>query len=98
MSPPLFALDQRVRVRALFPPGHVRAPYYTRGRPGTIAAIAGRDPNPEALAYGRHDEPPVTLYRVRFRQHDLWPDYRGNAKDSVEVDIFEHWLEASGER
>jgi nitrile hydratase len=57
--------------------------------------LAGIDPNPEHLAYGRLGHPPVPLYRVRFRQPELWPDYRGNAQDTVVVDIFEHWLEAT---
>jgi hypothetical protein len=55
----------------------------------------GLDPNPEHLAYGRLDHPPVPLYRVQFRQADLWPDYRGQPQDTALVDIFEHWLEAT---
>lgn len=94
MSTPKFAVGQQVRVRAAFPPGHIRTPYYTRGCAGTIASFAGLDPNPEHLAYGRRDQPPVPLYRVRFQQLVLWPAYCGNSEDSVVVDIFEHWLEA----
>jgi nitrile hydratase len=37
--------------------------------------------------------PPQPLYRVRFLQKDVWPDYRGSANDVVEVEIFQHWLE-----
>jgi len=94
MSTPQFTVGQRVRVRAAFPPGHIRTPYYTRGCIGIIEALAGLDPNPEHLAYGRFDHPPVPLYRVRFQQPALWPHYRGNPHDTVVVDIFEHWLEA----
>ena len=94
MSTPKFTVGQRVRVRAAFPPGHIRTPYYTRGRIGTIESLAGIDPNPEHLAYGRLDQPPVPLYRVRFQQPALWPQYRGNPQDTVVVDLFEHWLEA----
>jgi hypothetical protein len=94
MTTPKFTVGQQVRVRAAFPPGHIRTPYYTRGCVGTIESLAGLDPNPEQLAYGRFDQPPVPLYRVRFRQPDLWPDYPGNAQDTTVVDIFEHWLEA----
>jgi hypothetical protein len=83
-----------VRVRAAFPPGHIRTPYYTRGCVGTIASLAELDPNPELLAYGRHDQPSVPLYRVRLPQPALWPAYRGHPKDTVAVDIFEHWLKA----
>jgi nitrile hydratase subunit beta len=94
MKTPQFAVGQPVRVRAAFPPGHIRTPYYTRGCVGTIESLAGLDPNPEHLAYGHYDQPPVLLYRVRFRQSALWPTYRGNPQDTVVVDIFEHWLEA----
>ena len=95
MSTPPFTVGQRVRVRAVFPPGHIRTPYYTRGRVGTIASLAGIDPNPEQLAYGQLDHPPVPVYRVRFRQPDLWPNYTGHPQDTTIVDICEHWLEAS---
>lgn len=95
MRAPKFTVGQRVRVRAAFPPGHIRTPYYTRGHVGTIESLAGMDPNPEHLAYSRRDHPPVPLYRVRFQQLELWPDYIGNPQDTTVVDIFEHWLEAS---
>lgn len=94
MTAPRFSEGQRVRVHALFPPGHIRTPYYTRGRIGTIASLAGMDPNPELLAYGVRDRPPVPLYRVRFALRDLWSTYSGNAEDAAVVDIFEHWLES----
>jgi nitrile hydratase subunit beta len=95
MNGPRFAVGQRVRVRTACPPGHIRTPYYTRGHAGTIESMAGMDPNPELLAYGRLDEPPVALYRVRFLQSELWPAYAGHADDTTVVDLFEHWLEAA---
>ncbi len=33
------------------------------------------------------------LYRVRFAQRELWPDYVGSAADTVDVEIYQHWLE-----
>jgi nitrile hydratase len=33
------------------------------------------------------------LYRVRFEQQELWPDYNGGARDSTMIDLYEHWLE-----
>jgi hypothetical protein len=30
---------------------------------------------------------------VRFDQVDLWADYEGPQKDTLCIDIFEHWLE-----
>jgi hypothetical protein len=93
MLRPRFAPGEAVRVKALYPPGHVRTPFYLRGRQGVVATCLGTFGNPEALAYGRRGEPPVPLYRVRFRQRDLWPDYAGRPDDTLLADIFETWLE-----
>ena len=88
-----FRIGQRVRVRRAFPPGHVRTPFYARGRSGVVEDIAGAFANPEELAYGRSGEPERALYRVRFAQRDLWPDYAGPPQDSAVIDLYEHWLE-----
>lgn len=85
-----FALGEAVRVRAAYPPGHVRTPFYVRGRTGIVDAVAGSYGNPEEMAYGRGGEPALPLYRVRFSGAELWAE---RATDSVVVDIFEHWLE-----
>ena len=102
MSGPSFGVGDRVRVRAAHPPGHVRTPHYVRGRSGVVDGVAGTFANPEELAYGRDGRPERPLYRVRFRQVDLWPDYAGPAADTAVVDIFAHWLEpaagATGEK
>ncbi len=97
MSADGFAPGDRVAVRRAFPPGHVRTPFFVRGHKGVVDGVLGRYPNPEELAYGR-DGAPLTLYRVRFRQRDLWPDYTGERSDSVVVDIYEHWLRPAGDR
>ena len=88
-----FAVGDTVRVRRAYPPGHVRTPYFIRGRSGVVDAIAGAYPNPEELAYGRYDAAALPLYRVRFNQADLWPNYDGPVGDTAIVDIYEHWLE-----
>lgn len=87
-----FAPGDRVRVRADFPPGHIRTPVYVRGKTGTVTRRFGDFENPELLAY-RLKGPKKTLYEVRFRQTDLWPDYEGGAIDTVDLDIYDHWLE-----
>lgn len=86
-----------VTVRAHFPPGHARAPYYTRGHTGEVVRITGPFANAEERAYGR-DGVREPLYRVRFRQRDLWPDYAGSADDTLVADIHEHWLEPGSHR
>jgi hypothetical protein len=93
-----FRIGQSVRVRRAWPPGHVRTPHYVRGKAGVIDDIAGHFANPEELAYGRDGLPQQALYRVRFRQSEVWPNYRGAAADSAVVDLLEHWLEPAEDR
>ena len=88
-----FRDGQRVRVRVAHPPGHVRTPFYVRGHTGVVERFCGIYGNPEELAYGRSGQPAQPLYRVRFAQRDLWPDYTGPAADSVDVEIYQHWLD-----
>jgi hypothetical protein len=88
-----FRPGDRVRVMKADPLGHVRTPYYIRGRRGTIERLCGAFPNPEELAQQRDGLPAQPLYRVRFRQREVWPDYRGRDEDVVEIEIFQHWLE-----
>jgi nitrile hydratase subunit beta len=93
---PRYAVGQRVRVRHVDPPGHIRTPHYVRGRPGVVERYAGHFPNPEERAYGRSGEPARALYRVRFLQSDVWPDYAGAPGDTLDIDLYEHWLEPAG--
>ena len=88
-----FKVGDPVRVKRSHPPGHRRTPSYVRGKVGTIERICGAFPNPEELAYGFDGEPKKILYRVRFRQKDLWPAYEGGERDVLELEIYEHWLE-----
>jgi nitrile hydratase len=93
-----FAVSERVEVAFRDPPDtprkpHLRTPWYVRGKSGEIERICGEFRNPEGLAYGEDGLPKQTLYRVRFSQSHLWPDYAGPVQDCVEVEIYEHWLE-----
>lgn len=92
-SDPIFRPGDRVRVRKAYPLGHIRTPFYIRGHAGVIERVCGSFGNPEELAQMRSGEPRQPLYRVRFLQKDVWPGYRGNGEDVVEVEIFQHWLE-----
>lgn len=91
--PARFAPGAKVRVRLAAPPGHLRTPWYIRGKTGEIERLCGAFANPEELAYNRPGLPRQPLYRVRFRQRELWPDYRGAAQDTIEIEIYQHWLE-----
>ena len=88
-----FNVGDRVRVKRAHPPGHRRTPSYIRGKQGVIERVCGSFPNPEELAYGFSGEPKRVLYRVRFRQHAVWPRYEGPQGDWLEMKIYEHWLE-----
>lgn len=88
-----FAPGDRVFVRAAYPPGHVRTPWYVRGKTGVVERVCGEFRNPEELAYGRDGAPGRTLYRVRFMQREVWDDYAERPGDTVDVEIYDHWLE-----
>jgi nitrile hydratase len=88
----LFKPGDRVAVRAAYPIGHVRTPYYARGKRGVVERVCGVYGNPEELAYARSGSPKQPLYRVRFLQRELWPGYRDNGEDTVDIEIYQHWL------
>ena len=90
-----FTPGDRVHVRKVDAPGHIRTPHYIRGKTGVVERFVGYFKNPEELAYGRSGEPKRALYRVRFVQRDVWPDYDGPANDTVDIDLYEHWLEVT---
>ena len=89
---PRFKPGDRVQVVKLDPPGHRRTPFYVRGKQGVIERACGTFLNPEELGYGFSGQPLRHLYRVRFAQRDIWPAYVGSQHDTVDVDIYEHWL------
>ena len=82
-----------VRLRFMEPPGHVRTPWYLRGKTGVIERDLGDTHDPEALAYGRTDGPPVRLYRVRFNMNEVWGEGAERPGDRLDAEIFENWLE-----
>lgn len=90
---PHFAAGDKVKVRVAYPHGHCRTPFYCRGKAGVVERVCGEFRTPEALAYGRDGLPKAPLYRVRFEQREMWPDYRGPGTDTVDIELYEHWLE-----
>jgi nitrile hydratase len=87
-----FKPGDRVLVKMEDRPGHIRTPWYVRGKRGWVERIYGEFRNPETLAYGKDGLPKKPLYLVGFDQSQVWPRYE-TAKDKLFVDIYEHWLE-----
>ncbi len=88
-----FGPGDRVRIHTRNPPGHHRVPLYVRGHSGTVERLCGAFGQPELLARGEDGAPFQTLYRVHLKQTDLWSGYAENPADTLEIEIFEHWLE-----
>ncbi|QDL92848.1 nitrile hydratase subunit beta [Paroceanicella profunda] len=72
---------------------HVRTPRYLRGKCGVIERDLGSFPNPEELAYGLPGTPPRRLVRVRFTMAEVWGAAAENPADTLDAEIYEHWLE-----
>jgi nitrile hydratase len=84
-----FAVGERVRVRAVDPVGHTRAPRYVRGHVGRVVEAPGVWALADEVA-ARVAEPRVeTVYTVRFAARDLW----GEGEHAVMVDLWESYLE-----
>lgn len=90
---PRSAVGQIVRIADRTPEQHHRVPKYAKGKVGEIERVCGRHGQPETFIRGT-GEPLTRLYRVRIPQRELWVDYAGGAGDSLDIEIFEHWLEA----
>jgi hypothetical protein len=86
-----FKPGDRVKVRFEDRPGHLRTPWYVRGKTGWVERVYGKFLNPESLAFGRDGLPKKPLYLVAFNQCDLWG--KANKADKLLVDIYEHWLD-----
>lgn len=84
---------QKVRVKTMMPPGHIRTPAYLRGKTGVIERPLGAFGNPELQAYGHLDGPKQPLYRVRFTMAEVWGDAAETPTDTLDAEIFAHWLE-----
>ena len=93
MTVPRFAVGQAVRIADRTPPVHHRVPSYAKGRVGTVERVCGLHGQPERFIRG-DGEPKQRIYRVRLAQDRLWPNYAGSVRDKLEIEIFEHWLEA----
>ena len=83
---------QHVRVKDWFPPGHVRTPFFLRGKIGVIERELGAFENPEQRAY-RQKADLRKLVRVRFTMAEVWGADAETPSDTLDAEIYEHWLE-----
>ena len=63
-----FKPGDRVKVKFEDRPGHIRTPWYIRGKTGWVERVYGEFLNPESLAFGRDGLPKKTLYLIAFNQ------------------------------
>lgn len=90
-----FQIGNKVEVLTLEKEGHVRIPFYIRGKIGQIVQFCGRYLNPEDLAVGKTSGPGIDLYRVEFDQTQLWDTPKHPAHDRLIIEIYDHWLKAA---
>ncbi|CAF1106476.1 unnamed protein product [Rotaria sordida] len=96
----LFHIGDKVRVRhenyaTRWIKPHLRTPGYLYGKVGIIERCCGSYSNAEYFAYDNTDSTTIhyqPLYRVRFNQKDIWNHYEGDTNDTIDVDIYQHWL------
>ena len=72
---PRFQSGDRVAVRAAYPLGHVRTPFYVRGKSGVVERLCGIFDNPEERAYARSGlprQPPLSGASLHAR---IWLPY-----------------------
>jgi len=86
-----FRVGDAVRVKRMHPAGHTRCPRYVRGARGTVGAVRGTYPLPDAGPRHRELEP---VYSVSFSSEDVF-----GAVDeppwTLHLDLYEHYLEAA---
>jgi len=87
-----FKPGDRVRVRMEDRRGHIRTPWYIRGKTGWVERVHGEFLNPESLGHGGDGLPKRPLYLVAFEQPKVWESYDA-PYDKLLVDIYEHWLD-----
>ena len=94
-----YAVGEPVKVKYFFPlSGHIRAPFYLRGKVGKIIRYYGLYSDPTDLAAGVVTPKTVGLYQLSFNYLDVWGYEIENRKveDETEIkilaDIYENWL------
>ena len=85
-----FKTGDKVLVKKMNHPGHIRLPEYVHGRRGTIDADQGSFIFPDKHANGIKEA--QRLYSVRFESEQLWGVDHCDSSSAVFVDLFESYL------
>ena len=85
-----FKTGDRVLVKKMNHPGHIRLPEYVQERRGTIEADQGSFIFPDQHANGIKKA--QHLYSVRFESEELWGVGHCDSPSAVFVDLFESYL------
>ena len=79
---------------------HLRTPGYIFGAAGKVERYCGQFSDPSFVAFqklGKEKEKMEKekqhLYRVRFKQNEVWEGYDASHNDTIDVEIYENWLE-----
>ena len=94
-DPPKFNVGDKVVVRELPVLLYTRTQEYVRGATGEIAVVSYESPAAEDETWDGPDQKPECIYIVRFNLSDLWHNYTGPGKDTLQTEIPERWLEAA---
>eukprot|EP01134_Creolimax_fragrantissima_P003205 CFRG3205T1 len=96
--PPRFNVGDKVTVKkedysTHWRKPHLRTPGYIFMSRGEIVSICGEHDSADLLALGSDYSMTQTIYKVRFPQTEIWKAYNENANDTIDVDIFDTWLD-----
>lgn len=89
----LYHPGQKVRIDHRQEPRHHRVPHYAMGKVGVITELCSTAALPEEISETNLCGSRVPVYRVRINQRDLWNDYGSYPNDTLEIEIYQHWLE-----
>lgn len=94
-TPPKYGVGSPVRVRGELGPGPILTPRWLYGKPGVIADVRGKLPDPGRLAHGAEGPPPVPRYFVAFEPRDVLGDRAPQSPRLYRIyaELSEHWLE-----
>ncbi|MAV99421.1 MAG: nitrile hydratase subunit beta [Rhizobiales bacterium] len=87
-----FKINDSIIVDDRVSTSHCRTPSYIRGKEGIVERVCGEFPNPEEIALSYDNPSIIPLYRCRFKQAHVWKNYKGSNIDTLELEIYEHWL------